>query len=569
MFLLWLACPGALTDEGNVVVKSPRTGLLLGAGASFDAGLPLTFQLAETVVRQTNSVPPGRLKSSSGAGSWVAALNFVYGSMMGHQSENGGNPLEAVNIERLISALRLLQEVEGHEAAPFVMTWKPSVHSLGSPTFTGSDLGRAGDRLMEALSPSSSGRRSAFAGRNVESAVAEISKAAISASRGDRKVFKQAEDAILEELVQILSAVSSVDYLEPVARLAQEQEGGLDILTLNYDLVLETLARDSKVNLVTGIENWQPGTPLSFSLEDARINLLKMHGSLNWQNEGAGSPTEPVRISVRTDEDGEKDDQWNWRRPVKPWIVVGDREKLATDGPTLYLYAAAQEMLSRTNNLVVIGYGFADKHVNNLIRDWMLSDDDRTITLLDPSLQSLVDRNDFRAALIRAYGVSKKDLGSRIGIVPKGARDGLVEALRYQYPPPISRDEYFTVLPRGDEDRYSIARIVCDGPSVSNVQVSVSVGDDSADETHASPVDAGTSESDLHDKLQRQRSYGRGTFYATLGPIEHGKHQDVFFPRKSRRQIVFALQVGRPDAPYGFFIQKTVFWPAEVDQTRP
>lgn len=76
-----------------------RITLLLGAGASVDAGLPLTVQLAERVLHEANS-DSGR--------NWVRALNFVYGSMVGYQSEDGSNPLQAVNIERLISAIRLL-----------------------------------------------------------------------------------------------------------------------------------------------------------------------------------------------------------------------------------------------------------------------------------------------------------------------------------------------------------------------------------------------------------------------------------------------------------------------------
>lgn len=543
-------------------MRPRRTALLLGAGASRDAGLPLTFQLAEAIVREANSKPPRGRMATPGRDAWVAALNFVYGSMMGHQSEEGGNPLEAVNIERLISALRLLQEVESHEAAPFVLSWKPSVHNLGSSNFQSSDFGRAGDRLVQALSTASQGRR-AFAGRDVESAVATISMAALSASRGDKRVFKQAEDAILQGLVRILSDISSVDYMKPVASLALEQDGGLDVLTLNYDLTVETLARESGVALVTGIEDWQPGTPLSLPVENRRVNLLKMHGSLNWEHEGADSPTAPVRITVRTEDDAAgEENEFRSRRQSKPWIVVGDREKLATDGPTLYLYAAAQEILARTDNLVVVGYGFADTHVNNLIRDWMLGDDKRTITLLDPSISpDIAGANDFRAALIASYGAKGADLESRVGLVPKGAKEGLEEALHYSYPEPMDVKRYFSVLPGADQGEYSVAQIVCEGPGVSDLEVSVSIGDATDDDARTSPVDAGSSESDLNEKLERQRPYRRGTFYATLGPIERGAHRDVYFPRHPGQRIHFWLRAKRIDAPNGFQAQKVVEWP--------
>ena len=548
--------------QGEAIVRPRRTALLLGAGASRDAGLPLTFQLAEAIVRDANSKPLRGRMATSGRNGWVAALNFVYGSMMGHQSDDGGNPLEAVNIERLISALRLLQEVENHEAAPFVLNWKASVHNLGSSNFRSSDFGRAGDRLVQALSTALQGRRG-FAGRDVESAVAAISTAALSASRGDKRVFKEAEDAILQGLVRILSDISSVDYMKPVASLALEQDGGLDVLTLNYDLTVETLARESGVALVTGIEDWQPGSPLSLPIENRRINLLKMHGSLNWEHEGALSPTAPVRITLRSDADAaEEDGQFRPHRQLKPWIVVGDREKLATDGPTLYLYAAAQEILARTDNLVVVGYGFADTHVNNLVRDWMSGDDRRTITLLDPSVStSSSDANDFRAALIASYGADGANLGSRIGLVPKGAKDGLEEALHYSYPEPMEISSYFSVLPSSDEGEYSVAKIVCEGPGVSDLEVSVSIVHGTDQNARTSPVDAGTSQSDLNEKLERQRPYSRGTYYATLGPIERGAHRDVYFPRHAGQRINFSHWARRSGARNRFHAQKLVVWP--------
>ena len=61
--------------------------MLLGAGASADASLPLTH-LAEKLVRRSNETdtPVFGLRSN-----WVSALNFVYGSMVGPQAEDGNS----------------------------------------------------------------------------------------------------------------------------------------------------------------------------------------------------------------------------------------------------------------------------------------------------------------------------------------------------------------------------------------------------------------------------------------------------------------------------------------------
>lgn len=81
-----------------------RVIVLLGAGASVDAGLPLTSQLAARLVDAANSGRSRRPPTPM-----VQALNFTYGALVGHHAESGRNPLEAVNIERLNLALLLLQ----------------------------------------------------------------------------------------------------------------------------------------------------------------------------------------------------------------------------------------------------------------------------------------------------------------------------------------------------------------------------------------------------------------------------------------------------------------------------
>lgn len=97
--------------------EKPRIALILGAGASGDAGLKLTSDLARIVVAGVEGQGP----TPSPA---VQALNFVYSQMIGYQGEDGNNPLTAVNIETLVSALRLLASRSSHEVAPFVSAWK-------------------------------------------------------------------------------------------------------------------------------------------------------------------------------------------------------------------------------------------------------------------------------------------------------------------------------------------------------------------------------------------------------------------------------------------------------------
>lgn len=89
----------------------------------------LASELSAHLVRQLNE----KSMQTDGLAPWLRALNFTYGAMLSHSSGEGHSPLEGVDIERLVSALRLLQQRQNHEAAPFVSLWKEGVRGFRGP----------------------------------------------------------------------------------------------------------------------------------------------------------------------------------------------------------------------------------------------------------------------------------------------------------------------------------------------------------------------------------------------------------------------------------------------------
>ncbi|MGO2747362.1 SIR2 family protein [Microbacterium sp.] len=165
------------------------------------------------------------------------------------------------------------------------------------------------------------------------------------------------------------------------------------MITLNYDLAVEQAASERGVHAKRGVQTW-PESPIAFPTYEGVLRLHKVHGSLDWQLEAdCGSAFAAPRLSVH---DGIS---------TRPWLVVGDREKLATNGPTLDLLRAAQDALERADHLIVAGYGFADMHVNSMIRDWLNRDDERTLGIIDPTWP-YPDERAFRGWLLHTYGDS-------------------------------------------------------------------------------------------------------------------------------------------------------------------
>jgi hypothetical protein len=374
--------------------------------------------LAEQVIRAANDRERGgRAQYRS---EWVRALNFVYSAMVGYQGLRGDDPLRAVNIETLISALRLLKARDTHEVAPFVATWSSGLSDLASSEAPTSE----GKTILDAVGKSIAGR-GGFADRDVAEAVAEIARAAYRPDLGH--AFSDAEEFVLSELVRLLGSPTTTGYFSPLFDLAASQPGGLDVLTLNYDLTVELAALAAGVPVERAIASWRPGAHLVFPRNDGEINLIKIHGSLDWELDadprGARHPLQPPSIGVVD------------TLAKRPWIVVGDREKLATDGPTLPLLVAAQDALARADHLAVVGYSFGDAHVNSPIRDWLFHDSTRTISILDkswPPLSQAWTGRDFRETLLTPRSPSL-DSRQRRGDTSSAHRpnwDGLRKARR-------------------------------------------------------------------------------------------------------------------------------------------
>lgn len=439
-----------------------RVAVLLGAGASADAGLPLTTELAAKVVALANAEHRGERPMPD----WVRALNFVYGSMVGYQAEDGSDPLAAVNIERLISALRLLSDAKAHEVAPFVANWKAGALGFGAAQVTS----QLGDRAMSAIKDGLGSRFSS--GRALGDAIASIARNATKAP--DPRAFEEAETHLLAYLADLLNQIEDTAYLEPLADLAISQPGGLDILTLNYDLTVETMARARGIPVDRGIGAWRPGGVMKREQRDDSIRLHKLHGSLDWELQPAGAPMEPPNI-ISADRPGTSkphgdDGIPGITRRRRPWIVVGDREKLATDGPTLDLLHSATAALRQAEHLVIVGYSFSDRHVNAMIRDWMAASGTRTVGVLDLNWQPPLAPG-FCERLVHAYGHYQRERReSRVVLTAGTAANALATALAAR---PTPSAELGATVSHTVESDHVVSEVTLLGPDLYNASLSL------------------------------------------------------------------------------------------------
>jgi hypothetical protein len=296
--------------------EAPETCVLLGAGASADAGLPVAAELHQRLVQQL-PVHLSRLYRN------IADLVFGAG--------------QAVDVERLFRVIQFINTVETE--------WRPQDTRLRHESLDIAVLVASWkDELQHYLTDQRSTTQGTPTGLLI--------------------------DALYDALWSILwlypSDQPDVRYLR---YLLLSMRGGT-IVTLNYDNALEQASLSG-----TGRQLDAGPYPKDYSIpmpgwDRANVvRVIKLHGSLGWKTDprtGHVSDQDPNDVPM-----SRLVNQMMTSRPPVPGIIFGAGNKLRPDGPYLDLYVEFKEALWRARRLIVIGYGWSDEHINEVIRRWL------------------------------------------------------------------------------------------------------------------------------------------------------------------------------------------------------
>ena len=406
--------------------------LLLGAGASTEAGVPTAFGLTNAIAEEFRKQPYLRQHAK--------VVSFVLGGLLFNKGIHGEDPLTSgVNVEEFFNAIQLLADRNTLEAAPFVGSWhtmveefdklRPTPHanrlhevifksvtekifsSIPSslPSFAASDLDRKLERTITRTIEAAVRRQSTnislsdSVGREIGDFVMKIMKEWIDrlkrerphsfeferefnraidqqARPGEGKVFRDVANMMIQMLVRfvLVTETTRVKYLAPLRELLLRQPR-LPIATLNYDNCVELFCSDSNIRCETGIDEWSKTG--SFEMQGVGVFLLKLHGSIDWKSEAGRGPERPMphRIISRLAPDAVGKSQH------RPAVIFGHRNKLTAEGPFLDLLRAFERELSAADLLTIIGYSFGDAHVNVYLSNWLNSRTTNRLRIINPS----------------------------------------------------------------------------------------------------------------------------------------------------------------------------------------
>ena len=348
-----------------------HTVYLLGAGASHDAGLPMSLGLADKIgeyIANKEVVQPSPYDYEPKVSVMTQAYYATRALLQAGDDYAGRPPTGGMDIERIFSAAQALATLDEAELAPFVQQWREPFQLQPDPMewkyFISS---------IQEYDPDP--ERSHHLGGLLRPPVPNL-----------QGVYRQLCTEICETLPRVLTAEQPEchRYLLPML----EANDTNHIATLNYDLGVETAAQLGELSVDTGITKWRGGLRWRWDLDNPDVKLLKLHGSLNWgrpYGEGGYLAQGTPRITTEGSEDYDLQYVPHGLEVQPPGLIFGVRNKLRPDGPFMAMLHEFWCWLERAERLVVIGYSFRDEHINNLIQDWITLRPGSTLEIVDPS----------------------------------------------------------------------------------------------------------------------------------------------------------------------------------------
>jgi hypothetical protein len=392
--------------------------MLLGAGASVDAGMPTSEGMVEKLLDDFRDQ-----SVEVGSKSRHRLLEFVVYSLKTQAASRGD--LVGVDVETMFDAIETLASRTGLPIAPFISAWQPLV-AEAERTAAAAALRQSPERRLARLLETAITAKAQqivstrTAGTNeAENFIREL----IGAGDAAGSAFAGLAEAVLEALVRVLRLENpeKVRYLAPLIDLFRAQ-GHLDIATLNYDVTVERLGDLLEVPVETGMDDWSSAEKLSFG---AGVRLFKLHGSIDWKL---------TRHPVVTPDIGKLPYETISRQkelvPDKPALIFGAGNKLRAGGPYLDLLRHFKESLEQCQAQLVVGYSFRDEHVNAILTNWMNADGSRRMVILDRSADRFNEFVGYSAMTLGHYlawlaGSQPK----RVKLMQLKASDGLSSAI--------------------------------------------------------------------------------------------------------------------------------------------
>jgi len=177
-------------------------------------------------------------------------------------------------------------------------------------------------------------------------------------------LFEKIEYTLKNQLLGEWLKISDTSFLNPLDDFLEKNSSNqflLELYTLNNDLVIEEHFNTKKITPYRGFcsGEWRGLNYKPHPHEDNRINLYKLHGSMDWIRNTDGSVKEKDKYVASDSNNNEVEHD--------PFIIFGHGTKIFSIEPFFSLIHNFNESLKSKSYFFVVGYSFFDPYINNLL----------------------------------------------------------------------------------------------------------------------------------------------------------------------------------------------------------
>ncbi len=287
-----------------ITFKKDEVLVLLGAGASVDAGIPHASAMVQEIEKALER--ENDWKDFRNLYNYVRSAIFYADGIRGTYAND-----VSYNIERLVVSLDELSRREEHPLYPFIGAWNPRLSQV------------AGNDFMLV--------------KNFKT-----------------KILRK----LRHEWIEITN-YDKADYFKGLINFQKELNYPLRVFTLNYDLCVEKAYQaEYKEFPERGFDRdrfWSHELPEEATPAEKNLYLYKLHGSIDWMRDANnGKLTYSDSTSKIKVDEGE--------------LIFGTTYKLQYVDPFLFLVYQLRRLSLEAKLILVIGYGFGDEHINGILQ---------------------------------------------------------------------------------------------------------------------------------------------------------------------------------------------------------
>jgi hypothetical protein len=214
-------------------------------------------------------------------------------------------------------------------------------------------------------------------------------------------LYESIENKLKENCLPDWLSIERIDHLNPLIKFLEslpDEDFRLKFFTLNNDLLLDK-SFGGEIPPFTGFHSevgknykkWIGFDSKSSKGISDRIDLYKLHGSINWFRGNDEKPYELENYeSIESFLEINGEEEYDLEAIYYPFIIFGHGVKFFSVEPFFSLINAFHEYLRARKYYFIIGYSFFDPYINNLIFEELHRDpnEEKKLIIISPELAS-------------------------------------------------------------------------------------------------------------------------------------------------------------------------------------